>query len=83
MACTEMKGTKTTRLFDPTEEEPQRILLSPGASITDLTTAVLRVDTAIQSQGAVVRVEPDLIDFQDEERSLVGESLNEASSECV
>ena len=82
MACTEVKGTKTIRLFDLTEEEPQRILLSPGASITDLTTAVSRVETATQSQGAAVRVEPDLIDFQDEERSVVGESVNEDSSAC-
>ena len=83
MACsTEVKGTKTIRLFDPTEEEPRRVLLSSGASITDLPTTVLRVETAIQGQGAAVRAEPDLIDFRDEERSLVGDSLNEASSAC-
>ena len=82
MACTEVKGTKTIRLFDPTEEEPRRVLLAPGASITDLTTALLRVETATLGQGASVRAEPDLIDFRDEERSLIGGSLNEASSAC-
>ena len=82
MACTEVKGTKTIRLFDSTGEEPQRVLTDPGAPLTDLTTVLLRVETATLGQGASVREEPDPIDLRDAERSPICGSLNEASSAC-
>ena len=83
MACTEVKGTKAIRLFDSTGEEPQRVLPDPGASMTDLTTALLRVETATLGQGASVRAEPDLIDFRDEERSPIDRRIVKRSEQCV